>query len=109
MCLCRRLLSKPCCLHVAPLLSIDGVSIDGGDHCAMNLVGSSTATRHSQQPQHFLWLLLELWINIFMGAPQISSHRVIYHLLEEVKSWAQALTPKVEKEVVSGEADVLQV
>ncbi len=40
---------------------------------------------------------------------QISSHRVIYHLLEEVNGWAQALTPKVEKEVVSGEADVLQV
>lgn len=43
------------------------------------------------------------------GAVQITSHRVIYHLLEEVKAWTQAITPKVEKEVVSGEADVLQV
>lgn len=40
---------------------------------------------------------------------QISAHRVIYHLLEEVKAWTQAMTPKVEKEVVLGEADVLQV
>ncbi|KAK9862521.1 hypothetical protein WJX84_000993 [Apatococcus fuscideae] len=40
---------------------------------------------------------------------QITSHRVIYHLLEDVRGWTQAMTPKVEKEVVSGEADVLQV
>lgn len=46
---------------------------------------------------------------LLCGVVQISSHRVIYHLLEEVRAWTQVMTPKVEKEVVLGEADVLQV
>ena len=40
---------------------------------------------------------------------QMASERIIYNLLTTVSSWASDLLPKVEKENVTGQAEVLQV
>ncbi|KAK9830345.1 hypothetical protein WJX72_011161 [[Myrmecia] bisecta] len=39
----------------------------------------------------------------------IMSHRVIYHLLEDIGGWLAGLAPKVATDVVVGQAEVLQV
>ena len=40
---------------------------------------------------------------------QLATERIIYNLLTTVSGWAAELLPRVEQEVITGQADVLQV